>query len=768
VTLNPAVVLNGFVYKAGAPGTTVKAVLVSTDSALVPEKRIIQARITSNYFEFDAYAGSFTLMVDAADSRTDMSSVTLSTAQTLTVNLNAQSVQTDTSNVVFGTNGWNWFNLTRNIVMDFDASWANIAYSYIPNLRMQIDFAFGTGDGTVSAAEYNLFLNEVRSFGPVNVTSDFVVKVNGTKYSVNQDFTSVSFTGLSETSTSATTGYNGSMVTPYKSLTNLVDNLSAYTVQGYVRYDTNSLDYKTILTWPSTYEMTANSTQTSFVKVTGYLTVTLDALVRTTGSFEQVTMTVQKSAAPTAVGGVQVPSTYAYAVTSGSSVLYYIVSTQRNIVFTGNGSSDPNGNPLKFTWTFGDGQTAQNVTTAWTTHNYSAAAFNLTVVLRVFDVAGLSASKTFYIKTDGIVPIPNFTVLNHTVASPMRVNQNEALIFNGASSVDHIASSSDVGVIKTWTYVWGDGNVTTVGVGENQNVTKTYARAGTFIMMLNVTDAAGHVSTKSIQVILKDKTAPVVSFVIQRNGTNVVTALENQTLVLTANATFDANDSFSALNFTWSFGDGKTGYGAWVRHNFSAIKTFTVKLSVKDLAGNVGFLNKSLTITSSSRPDLRIVSMVFSPTTFTEGDRGLIKVNVSNVGNEVANLPHLEFYYLDANGNPIFIGNETAFTVNGTGATVLQPGEYGLFSFGWTPSSQGNFTVKVKAVVDREINSADNTDIGTVKVNEAAWKAIALYGGIFAVIIVVIVLFYMRRRLPKIGKSSGKKPEAKEPQKGKK
>ncbi len=644
----------------------------------------------------------------------------------------------------------------------------NIAYSYIPNLRMQIDFAFGTGDGTVSAAEYNLFLNKVRSFGPVNVTSDYLVKVNGTRYAVNQDFTSASFAGLSGSSVLATTGYTGSMVTPYRSLTNLVDNLSVYTVQGYVKYDTNSLNYKTVLTWPSPYEMTANTTQTSFVKVTGYLTVTLDALVRTTGAFEQVTMTAQKSSAPTAVGGVQVPSTYTYAVTSGSNVLYYIVSTQRNIVFTGNGSSDPNGNPLKYTWAFGDGQRVENVTTAWTTHNYSAAAFNLTVVLKVYDVAGLSASKTFYIKTDGIVPVPDFTVRNHTAASPMRVDQNEALVFNGASSVDHIASTSDVGVIKTWTYVWGDGNVTTVGVGENQNVTKTYARAGTFTMMLNVTDAAGHLATKSIQVIVKDKTPPMVSFVIQRNGTNVVTALENQTLVLTANATTDNNDSFSALNFTWSFGDGKTGYGAWVRHEFKLIQTFSVKLSAKDVAGNVANLTKSLTITSSARPDLRVVSMVFSPTKFTEGDQGTINVNVSNVGNDVATFPHLEFYVLNVDGTKSFIGNETTFTVNGSVATELKPGQYGLFSFGWAPGSPGNFTVQVKAVTEREINTADNTDTGTVSVNEAAWKAIALYGGIFAVIVVVIVLFYMRRRLPKIGKITGKKPEGKESQKGKK
>jgi hypothetical protein len=770
VALDPAVVLNGFVYKAGAPGTAVKAVLVSTNTALVPEKRIIQARVTSNYFEFDAFAGTFTLMVDSADSMTDMSTVTLSTPQTLTVNLNAQNVQTDTSNVVFGTTGWNWFNLTHNIAMDFDASWPNIAYSFIPNLRMQIDFAFGAGDGTVSAADYNLFLNKVRSFGPANVTSDYIVKVNGTKYAVNQDFTSSGFTGLSGISVIAVTGYTGTFVTPYKSLSTLTDNLSIYTVQGYVKYDTNSLNYKTVLTWPSTYEMTANTTQTSFVKVTGYLSVSLDALFRTTGSasFEQVTMTVQKSTAPTAVGGVQVPSTYAYAVTSGSNVLHYIVSTQRNIVFTGNGSSDPNGNPLKYTWAFGDGQRAENVSTAWTSHNYSAAAFNLTVVLRVYDVAGLSASKTFFIKTDGIVPIPDFTVQNHKVASPMLVNQTEALVFNGASSVDHIASTSDVGVIKTWTYVWGDGNVTTIGVGENQNVTKTYARAGTFTMMLNVTDAAGHVSTKSIQVIVKDKTPPEVSFVIQRNGVNVLTALENQTLVLTANTTHDVNDTFGSLNFTWSFGDGKTGYGAWVRHNFSAIKIFTVKLSVRDVAGNVKNLSQSLTITSSVRPDLRIVSMVFSPTIFTEGDRGLIKVNISNVGNDVAQLPHLEFYYLDANGKAVFIGNETAFTVNGSAATELRPGQNGLFSFGWTPGSRGNYTVKVVAVVDREVNDKDNSDVGTITVNEAAWKPVALYGGIFVVIVVVIVLFYMRRRLPKIGKSGGKKSEAKEPQKGKK
>ena len=389
--------------------------------------------------------------------------------------------------------------------------------------------------------------------------------------------------------------------------------------------------------------------------------------------------------------------------------------------------------------------------------------------MKVYDVAGLSNSTTFYIKADGIAPIPDFSVTHHTIVNnTLHVNQNEALIFNGASSVDHIASTSDVGVVKTWTYVWGDGNVTTVGVGENQNVTKTYANAGNFTMMLNVTDAAGHVSSKSILVVVKDTTPPVVSFVAQYNGANVVTAMENQTLVLTANATTDNVNTLSELNFTWSFGDKATGYGAWLRHDFAGINTFSVKLSVRDLTGNVANLTKSLIITSSPRPDLRVVSMVFSPTTFTEGSQGTIYVNVSNVGNDNAILPTLAFYVVNNDGSTTFIGNTTSFTVNGSAATELSPGQFGLFTFGWTPGSSGNYTIKVNAVVDRDVNKLDNFDTATVAANEAAWKPIALYGGIFAVIVVVIVLFYMRKRLPKIGKGTSKKSEAKEPQKGKK
>jgi hypothetical protein len=765
ITMNAAKKVNGYVYKSGAPPTGMTAVLVSSNLALPVQKRILTGRLSSNYFEFDAFtdANPFYLMVDAVDSQASMISITVVGSQSLTVNLTAQNVQTVSNGMVFAGSDWNNFNLYNNITKDFDASWPNIAYSYVPNLRMQIDFAFGDGNGVVSGTEYTAFLNRVKALGPVNVTSDFMVRVNSTKYTVLTDFTSASFTALSGSTVTSTAQYTGAFVTPYRSQSTIVNGGSNYNVIAFANYDTNSIDNKVFLTWPKGNEMTSNSTSTGNAKVTGYLTVNIDPALKTTGTVEQVTMTVQKSLAPSATAGVGLPSDYAYAVTSGTSVLHYIVNSQKAIVFTANGSSDPNSNPLKFTWNFGNGVTQGPITSSWTTNTYNAAAYNLTVSLTVTDVAGLTAVKSFYVKSDGINPTPDFTVKNHTLSAQtpnLVVKQNEALVFNGATSFDHIAStsSSDVGIIKAWQYIWGDGNKTTVGIGENQNVTKTYARAGTFTMLLNTTDVAGRVSTKSVVVLVKDAVAPNVVFNVYLNGVLLKgTAQENQTLLFSANGTTDNNDSFSELSFAWTFGDGDTANGPVVNHKYENIKTFTVKLEVTDLAGNKANATKSLVITSQPRPDLRIVSVKADPNPMTEGSTGKFIVNVTNVGNANAVLASVTVSILNSDGSKSTIGTSNEMT-NRPGNDTLMPGKYGLFEVSWTPSGKGNYTIVAVASATDEINKADNTYTTAVTVNEATWKAIALYGGIFAVIVVIIVLYYYRKRLPKLG--GGKKEKA--------
>ncbi|HUL39754.1 MAG TPA: CARDB domain-containing protein, partial [Methanomassiliicoccales archaeon] len=152
------------------------------------------------------------------------------------------------------------------------------------------------------------------------------------------------------------------------------------------------------------------------------------------------------------------------------------------------------------------------------------------------------------------------------------------------------------------------------------------------------------------------------------------------------------------------------------------------------------------------------------PNPMTEGSSGKFIVNVSNVGNDNANLPSVTVYILNSDNTKTTIGTSTDMT-NRPGNTTLMPGKYGLFEISWTPGGKGNYTIVAQASVENEINNKDNTYTTAVTVNEAAWKAIALYGGIFAVIVVVIVLYYYRKRLPKLGGGKKGKEEKKAPSK---
>jgi len=198
-----------------------------------------------------------------------------------------------------------------------------------------------------------------------------------------------------------------------------------------------------------------------------------------------------------------------------------------------------------------------------------------------------------------------------------------------------------------------------------------------------------------------------------------------------------------------------------VSYKYANIKTFTVKLEVTDVAGNKANATKSLVITSQPRPDLRIVSVKADPNPMTEGSTGKFIVNVTNVGNDNAYSPSVTVSILNSDGSKSTIGTSNEMT-NIDNDTIL-PGKYGLFEVSWTPSGKGNYTIVTKASVENEITTSDNTYTTAITVNEATWKAIALYGGIFAVIVVIIVLYYYRKRLPKLG--GGKKEKEKAPTK---
>ena len=144
-------------------------------------------------------------------------------------------------------------------------------------------------------------------------------------------------------------------------------------------------------------------------------------------------------------------------------------SSQQKLVasFDSSGSSDPDGTISSYSWDFGDGATS---TSAKPSHTYSAAG-TYQVSLTVTDNQG-SAS---------------------TVTHPVTVSQNVSPTAVFTSSVSGLvatfssAGSSDSdGTISSYAWDFGDGATST-----SANPSHTYAAAGTYPVLLTVTDNDG-------------------------------------------------------------------------------------------------------------------------------------------------------------------------------------------------------------------------------------------------------------------------------------
>ncbi|MCG7844595.1 MAG: PKD domain-containing protein [Methanomassiliicoccales archaeon] len=750
VTLVPSISYSGTVTVAGSPATGVKAYLVDEASPLsAPDKKVIAATVNSNYFRFDAYMGNFTLLVDASGALSKISSVTITENGMVSVPLAAQNLQTVENAFAFAADDWNAAEMTKSMSLDYDYTVPGLDYAYLPSARMQIDLALGDGDGVVSTAELAAFEAVMASYGPLDVTTVNMMTVS-TKTFVSVDADPDYSTSGLTAAVGSTNGFQVEIVADYVA-TGITNALSSYEVKVTTAANTASMGYSYKLAFPSgtdRYEMVKNVTSSTSITVSGYTEATVMA-ASTTG---YATLTVQKSVAPTAAAAI-VTGVAAYKVMNGSTFLYYIVAQDVNATFTATGSSDPNGNPLSYTWVFGDGNST-TVTTVTAVHAY-ATAEKYTVNLTVTDKGGLVAYKSFDVKVDGVAPVVVATENVTALGTTLTVDQNKAIKFNSASCYDRLNGSDEAGIIASYKWVFGDGNSTTVLMGENQTVTHTWAQPGTYAMYLNVTDVANHTASKMVTVTVKDTVAPTVKFSVKLNGTVVTSAKENQTLVFDASASSDVSGIASYL---WDFGDGSTSNLTSPSHAFAGIKTFAVKLTLTDNAGNSANYTYNLKIESSARPDIRVGAVTFDPTKFTEGEDGYIYVNVTNVGTARAEGIFAQLYRINLDGSKTLLTDVSVLLVDDVEATYLEVGESGVIRMEHNFGSKGDYTLQVNVTANNEVTAkkTDNTATVSLEVQEAGWKSLLLYGGIFAVVIVVIVLFLFRKKLPMM---PGKKKE---------
>ena len=252
----------------------------------------------------------------------------------------------------------------------------------------------------------------------------------------------------------------------------------------------------------------------------------------------------------------QVPTaSFTAAPTSGEAPLA--------VGFDASGSSDPDGRIASYTWDFGDGLAG---TGAVGFHIYERAG-TYTAILTVTDDAGAMATASRKITVsapDNIAPTAHFTATPSTGEAPLTVVLNAT------------ASSDADGTITA--YDWDFGDESPHGMGSV--VTHTYSTAGTYAVVLTVTDDKGAESkvAHTITVFSSGNIVPTAGFT---SDPSVLTfAYPPVTIAFNAGSSSDPDGTI--LSYHWDFGDGSAAIGVTTSHTYTNPGKYILILTVVD------------------------------------------------------------------------------------------------------------------------------------------------------------------------------------------
>jgi PKD repeat protein len=155
--------------------------------------------------------------------------------------------------------------------------------------------------------------------------------------------------------------------------------------------------------------------------------------------------------------------------------------------------------------------------------------------------------------------------------------------------VDFTDTSSDSdGTISSWSWNFGDGNGSS-----GQNPSHSYAAAGTYQVLLTVTDDDGATdnSSQSVSVFEAPNEAPTAGFSVNTNA-------------LTADFSDSSTDADGSIStWSWDFGDGNTSAARNPSHTYDAGASYTVSLTVTDNDGATDSTSQGVTVTEPPNVD---------------------------------------------------------------------------------------------------------------------------------------------------------------------
>ena len=224
----------------------------------------------------------------------------------------------------------------------------------------------------------------------------------------------------------------------------------------------------------------------------------------------------------------------------------------------------PSNNVLTgFSWSFGDGQSGSGATTS---HVFtSAGTYNVT--LTVTNDRGLTASTTRVVTVGaGSGPTAVF------VFSPTPVVANVETFFDASAS-----RPAPGHTIVSYSWNWGDGDP--ISTRSTPLEAHDFGAAGTYIVVLTVTDEAGQQGTTT-QSVSVTSGAPTAVF------TTLVTNAATHTIQADGSGS-TASGSATIVTYTFTWGDGTTTTGSnpVQSHTYAATNTYPVRLTVVDSLG---------------------------------------------------------------------------------------------------------------------------------------------------------------------------------------
>ena len=283
----------------------------------------------------------------------------------------------------------------------------------------------------------------------------------------------------------------------------------------------------------------------------------------------------------------------------------YVGTVNQPLTLYATGSTDQDGDTLTYTWNFGDQSPPSSTSSQSVTHAYTVAA-NYTATLTVTDTHGASAQATAAV-TINPAPSPGNQPPIANAGGPYPGTVGQTVAFNGAGSTD-----PDGGPL---TYGWDFGDLTS---GAGVTPSHAYGTAGTFHVVLTVSDSLGARDTATVDAVIAP--APPVNHAPIASAGGPYTGTVNHVLTLSAAGSIDPDGD--PLTYTWTFGDllpSITTTAQTVTHAYSAPDAYTAVLTAADGRGLINTATAAVTITLPPPSNQSPIANAGGPYTGTAG-----------------------------------------------------------------------------------------------------------------------------------------------------